>query len=113
MPKDLTANELAEFAVLADAATPGPWFFRLLDDDCAMNLTAVSTKPDTGQGERWPDFEHAEIIAATLVQHPRYVDVADERWDENARFIAAAREFVPRMIAEIDRLRKERCEPQG
>lgn len=107
MPEDLTDDDLAELADLADAATPGPWFVRFLDDDYAMNLTAVSTKPDTGHGERWPDFDHVDIVAATLVQHPRYVDVADGRWDENARFIAAAREFVPRMIAEIDRLRKE------
>ncbi|MFE7215411.1 hypothetical protein ACFY0A_44895 [Streptomyces sp. NPDC001698] len=45
-------------------------------------------------------------MAATLVQHPRYVDTADEHWDENARFIAATREAVPCLIAEIRRLRR-------
>jgi hypothetical protein len=29
-----------------------------------------------------------DLIAATLVQEPRYVDCADGRWDENAAFIA-------------------------
>ncbi|GAA4582506.1 hypothetical protein GCM10023194_17420 [Planotetraspora phitsanulokensis] len=55
---------------------------------------------------RWPDYDHYEIVAATLIQHPRYVDVADERWDENAQFIAEARHEVPRLIAEIRRLRE-------
>ena len=44
------------------------------------------------------------MIAATLVQQPRYVDIADERWDVNATFIAAARTAVPRLLAEITRL---------
>jgi hypothetical protein len=35
------------------------------------------------------------MIAATLVQQPRYIDIADERWDANAAFIAAARTAVP------------------
>ena len=70
-----------------------------------MSLVAISTVPDTGAGERWPDFDHRQIVAATLVQHPRYADVADARWDENARFIAHARRDVPRLIAEIRRLR--------
>jgi len=46
------------------------------------------------------------MVAATLVQQPCHVDVADERWDENARFIANARQDVPRLIAEIRRLRR-------
>jgi len=106
-PQPLTDEELAEIQELAEAATPGPWHVRFLDDDYAMNLVAISTTPDTGLGERWPDFDHRQIVAATLVQQPRYVDVADERWDENARFVAAAREAVPRLIAEIRRLRRE------
>ena len=102
---DLTDQELDDLDELDRAATPGPWHVRLLDDKHAMNLVAVSTVPDTGRGERWPDFDHGEIIAATLVQQPRYVGVADELWDENAAFIAEARQAVPRLIAEIRRLR--------
>ncbi|MEH1096943.1 hypothetical protein [Micromonospora sp. CPCC 205739] len=101
----ISDEELAEIEELADAATPGPWHVRQLDDDFAMSLVAISTIPDTGLGERWPDFDHHEMVAATLVQHPRYVDIADERWDENAQFIASARSNVPRLIAEIRRLR--------
>ncbi|MFJ2033576.1 hypothetical protein [Streptosporangium sp. NPDC087985] len=105
-PEPLTDEELAAIEELAEAATPGPWFIRHLDDEAAMNLVAISTVPDTGHGERWPDFDHREIVAATLIQHPRYVDVADGRWDENAQFIADARQDIPRLIAEIKRLRQ-------
>lgn len=101
----MTEEELAEIEELAEAATPGPWHVRDLDDEDAMSLVGISTVPDTGRGERWPDFDHQEIVAATLVQQPRYVDVADGRWDENARFIASARDNVPRLVAEIRRLR--------
>ncbi|WP_329089577.1 hypothetical protein [Streptosporangium sp. NBC_01469] len=105
-PEPLTDEELAAIEELAEAATPGPWFIRHLDDEVAMSLVAISTVPDTGHGERWPDFDHHEIVAATLIQHPRYVGVADGRWDENAQFIANARQDIPRLIAEIKRLRQ-------
>lgn len=103
----LSDGELDELDELARAATPGPWFVRGLDDEHAMNLVAVSTTPNTGLGERWPNFDYREIVAATLIQQPRYVDAADERWDENAHFIATAREAVPRLVAEIRRLRSQ------
>jgi hypothetical protein len=105
-PEPLTAVELAELEELSHVATPGPWFVRQLDDDYAMSLVAVSTVSDTGLGERWPRFDHHEIVAATLIQHPRYVDVADRQWDQNAHFIAAARQGIPRLIDEIRRLRR-------
>jgi hypothetical protein len=98
--------DLGEIEEMSSAATPGPWFVRSLDDDHAMNLVAVSTVEDTGLGERWPDFDHRELIAATLVQHPRYVDCADGRWDENAAFIAMARVAVPQLVKEVRRLRQ-------
>ncbi|MEU9455181.1 hypothetical protein [Streptomyces sp. NPDC048277] len=98
--------DLDEIEELCSAATPGPWFVRILDDTHAMNLVAVSVVEDTGRGERWPDFDHGELIAATLVQEPRYVDCADERWDENAAFIAMARETVPQLVKEVRRLRQ-------
>ncbi len=69
-----------------------------------MNLVAVSTGPDTGRGERWPDFDAGEMVAATLVQQPRYVDIQDEKWDENAEAIAHAPDDIQRLIAEVRRL---------
>lgn len=105
-PDPLTDEDLADIEERANAATPGPWHVRFLDDDWAMNLVAVSTVPDTNRGGRWPDFDAGQIVAATLVQHPGYVSVADDRWDENAYFIANARQDIPRMIAEIHHLRR-------
>lgn len=90
-----TDEDLADIEDRVNAATPGPWHVRFLDDDAAMNPTAVSTAPDTGLGERWPGFDAEQIVAATLVQHPGYVCIADERWDENAYFIANARQDIP------------------
>ncbi|XVU26736.1 hypothetical protein ACQPZJ_06690 [Actinoplanes sp. CA-054009] len=100
-------EELEEIKEICSAATPGPWFVRALDDDQAMGLVAVSTVPDTGLGERWPTFDHRQIIAATLVQHPRYVDSADQCWEENAAFIAMARDAVPRLLEEVRHLREQ------
>ncbi|MEU3849729.1 hypothetical protein [Streptomyces sp. NPDC029554] len=101
-PDDLDLDTIEE---LCAAATPGPWFVRNVDDEHAMNLVAVSTGEGTGRTERWPGFDHRELIVATLVQQPRYVDCADERWEENAAFIAMARDALPRLVAEVKRLR--------
>ncbi|MGW5688385.1 hypothetical protein [Nonomuraea sp. NPDC003754] len=99
-------SELQEIESRAQAATPGPWYVRFLDDDAAANLVAISTMPDAGGGERWPAWNGSEMVAATLVQFPRpYVAGPDDRWDENATFIAHARSDVPRLLAEIRRLR--------
>jgi hypothetical protein len=102
----ITDDELAEVDELVSAATPGPWHVRSLDDEWAMNLVTISTVPETGRQERWPQFDSGEMVAATLVQHPRYIDIADQRWDENAQFIAQARDLIPRLTEEIRRLRR-------
>jgi hypothetical protein len=55
----------------------------------------------------------AEMIAATFVQFPnRYIDCADGRWDGNVAFISHAREDIPRLLAEIRRL-KEQLQQEG
>ncbi|MFG2847832.1 hypothetical protein ACGF12_32375 [Kitasatospora sp. NPDC048296] len=73
----LTDADLADIQERADAATPGPWYVQQLDDEFAMSLVAISTVADIGLGERWPDFDHHHIAAATLVQQPRRVDIAE------------------------------------
>lgn len=99
----LDEAQLVDIEELARAATPGPWHVRVFDDDAAMNLIAVGTVPG-GDGQRFPGFDSAELVAATLVQHPKYVDVSDGKWEENARFIAESRQVVPALLAEIRRL---------
>lgn len=107
----MSDQELAEIRALVEAASPGPWYVRVFDDASAMNLVAVTTVPDDGAVTRFPDSDQSTLVAATLVQHPRYVEVADGRWDENAQFIAAAREVIPRLLAEISRLRSSATAP--
>ncbi len=98
--------ELAEIRERTEAATPGPWFVRFLDDDYAANLVAVSTVADSGnEGPRWPDFNGRELVAGTLIQCPiPYVGIEDTKWDENAKFIAHSRTDIPRLLDEIRRL---------
>ncbi|MFC5187902.1 hypothetical protein [Actinomadura harenae] len=102
----LPDEELDSIEEGVEAASPGPWYVRQLDDTYAMCMVAVSTVPGGEKNQRWPDFDHGEIVAATLVQEPRYVDLADGLWDQNAQFIADARRDVPRLIAEVRRLRR-------
>ena len=109
----MSGLDLVAIRKRAEAATPGPWYVRLLDDDWAMNLTAVSTQPGADGHEQWPEFDESTMVAATLVQHPRYVDVTDEHWDENADFIAHARQDIPALVAEVEGLRKRVADLEG
>jgi len=102
---DLSDDELSALESLAERATPGPWFVRQLDDSNAMSFIAVGTTPPDDTRPRWPHFDGSSLIAATLVQEPRYVDIADGRWEENARFIASVRSALPRLLAELKRRR--------
>lgn len=97
--------ELGYIEERADSATSGPWFVRLLNDRKFMSLVAVSTVPGSESDGMANELESGNNIALTLVQDPKYAAVADELWDENANFIAHARQDIPRLIAEIRRLR--------
>jgi hypothetical protein len=72
----MNSVDLEKLAQLDRAATPGPWFVQLLDDEHAMSAVAVCTKAQSGAGgsmrERtWP---LGDVVAACLLQQPRYVD---------------------------------------
>ncbi|MYW03037.1 hypothetical protein [Streptomyces sp. SID3343] len=102
---ELSEEELQLIEERAGSATPGPWFVRDLDDRENMSLTAVSTMPGTGFDEKWPNFNSDDMVALTLVQDPEYATTRDELWDQNADFIACARQDIPRLISEVRRLR--------
>lgn len=51
---------------MCSAATPGPWFVGNLDDDHVINLVAVSTVEDTGQGEGWQLVEKVRRLRRLL-----------------------------------------------
>ena len=38
------------------------------------------------------------VVAACLLQQPRYVDPPDQKWDENAALIAEVRTALPELL---------------
>jgi hypothetical protein len=88
MSEPLTDDELAAAKALVDAATPGPW--------SAAN----------GKGSACVRTEdRATSCAIYLNVRTCEVDECVERWHRDAAFIAASRTLVPRLLAEIARLR--------
>ena len=86
----MTAEHLEQWRALADAATPGPWL-------PSHNVDA----PSDGNWE--PDNPEREGRGEGPTLTGLYRDV--KAWAEaDAAFIAAAREAVPALIAEVERL---------
>lgn len=122
-------KRLAEIRERVEKATPGPWNVGFLDDEMFMNAVVIQTRPfdlrkksiSTSDGGvhkyenrrpgRWrhdlSDEELESIIGCTLLQagHHR-IGEGTELWDENADFIAHAREDVPWLLAEVERLQE-------
>ena len=93
MPIDeLTNAKLAEWKALADAATPGPW---------------IEYERET-HGEHyvvWIGTDSGDI--AKLCDCVKVRGEVDGAVKADAEFIAAAREAVPVLIDEVERLREE------
>jgi hypothetical protein len=103
----VTSDRLDEIKTRAEAATPGPW------------NPAIAPHPDSAQ-------THAEYLVASLCNEgrPLWVAWAENPTDDgfayvvpavtgdgptseaNADFVAHAREDVPWLIAEVERLRE-------
>ena len=89
--------DLDRIEALANAATPGPW----------------TTAPDPGCGEVCDCGEtcsredHALIARSAAPTVGLAVVLAEERDEANAAFIAAAREDVPALVAELRAARAE------
>jgi len=76
---------------VCEAATPGPWYEFCEDDRDCSNVVGVATAPNPDP----TDLDDAgKLVAVTLdnglVAFP--VAVGDDKWHENAAFIAAARD---------------------
>lgn len=83
----MTADEwLADMEAKAKAATPGAWHIIETDDERFMSAVYVATTPEDATPGETPE----NVIAVTLLQSPRVACIADEKWDENTTFIAAA-----------------------
>lgn len=78
----MTDEELEAIRARAEAATPGPWFV------CSEHETEIQ-RNEIGCG-----FQNGGLIADCCIQ-------ADD-----GRFIAHAREDIPALLAEIERIRR-------
>lgn len=89
---------LADMEAKAKAATPGAWHIIEADDERFMSAVYVATTPEDATPGETPE----NVIAVTLLQSPRVACIADEKWDENTAFIAAANPAtVLRLVAMV------------
>lgn len=91
----MTEEELARLEELASKATPGPWEWVAGSD--ALHATTVP--------HEWHEDETAKIIVTDSHVYPPH--------GADAAFIAAAREAVPALLAEVRRLRAEKAEREA
>jgi len=98
-----TPDWVAEARRTAEAADPGPWHAGRADDDhCAIAFYVARGAFKRG---RWPSPE--QVVAVTFLQYP-CLAVSDLE-ESNTAFIAASRDLVPRLCAEVERLREQRA----
>ena len=83
---------LSELAELEKKATAAPWFVGGFDDEHCMSAITIEAYVDPTRRAG------SEVIAATLIQQPRYVDPSDQRWSENAEFISEMRNAFPELL---------------
>jgi hypothetical protein len=91
----MTNEELKAIRDRAEAATPGPWYWEKLDAD-GWNDTEMPCLVSASV-EGVMDFGDCEQYYPTEGSPPN---------DKDAEFIAHAREDVPKLLAEIERLKE-------
>lgn len=91
MPERMTPAELDAAEALAAAATEGPWRKHDIGGSGAQEPESIVVH--TGQFD-WEALQDGETSVAWM---PRW----DSQEDADAEFIAAARELVPRLVAEV------------
>lgn len=102
-----------------DAATPGPWFWNsysgifstpFVQRDEAFTEAICETEWGDREYRDWPEeWQDRKSEERSDVAHvpPHHGDTAIGRQAADADFIAHAREDVPALLAEIERLRGE------
>lgn len=106
----MTPTQRTEARLACKNATPGPWKVGGCDDQ--QNMSAVYVFSGEGPDEVYPDADLVNdrgrsVIAVTLYQYPRIADHESQLWDENAVFIAVAREALPDALDELDKRDEE------
>lgn len=94
----MTEGELDELQRLHEQASQGPWHTNWIDDDWCMRALVISqTEDDEDLGEDMSEYNNHRILAATLIQQPRYLN--NEKYRENAELIVAVRNALPKLLA--------------
>ena len=93
----ISRDDLRQLEALHYSATPGPWHVCTLDDEHAMQAVAITTRECEGsmRDGSWPSDA---VVATCLIQQPPYVVALDQRYDENAKLIAAVRNHLPELL---------------
>ncbi|MFB9993413.1 hypothetical protein ACFFLM_15710 [Deinococcus oregonensis] len=113
----MTDEQLRAIAERVNRTTPGPWFPIVTDDEMYQGTVYVGVQPrgkkaevglyvDDGRGQKLMvenQIDDTQVVAITCLQFPRLV--YQDACDDNALFIAHAREDVPALLAEVLRLR--------
>lgn len=97
--------DLDHLESLAANATPGPWGVSNGDDHSCMNVYGVTT--NGAEVDFSVNTTGRDIVCLTLVQDPLIACHNAGLWEEDAEFIAASREAIPALIAEVRRLLAE------
>lgn len=101
----MTDAELAAIQARCDRASIGPWFFNSYNRVCSAPLSSEHSRLESERRD-WDDdaLDAAEWPEVTIAWIPAtHGDTGDNPGD--AEFIAEAREDVPRLLAEIARLK--------
>jgi len=101
----LTAKQLEEIRARAEKATKGPWYAKATDDDHSQCCNFISTVPGPFEHDQRfiGEQDDETVVALTLLQAPRLADAPE--FEENTEFIAHARDDIPALLAEVERLR--------
>ena len=98
MTNPLTESDLSEIEARCEAATSGPWKM--------SPASAVSNKPASVTALRMVrGHKRDRLETGTVCEITDRAGRFDDQLDADAHFIAAAREDVPRLVAEVRRLR--------
>lgn len=101
MKSSLSDEDLRRIEERANAALPGPW---VIDGWKLGEAVCIKTVPEQSRRK----FEYAIDVMSVYGKAPTVGQLGPQQphVSETASFIAHAREDVPRLIAEIRRLRK-------
>lgn len=123
----LTPTELTRLRAIADAATPGPWRWEVNEAHKSVQLAGGTPKFDKSvmtfarygmssaapvfwfwkDGQNWSEEpKRADAVSIAVPGREHHAKWFKTIEHHDARFIAAAREAVPVLLDEIERLRE-------